>query len=208
MCYRGVATVKGKCESRDRPKSTPRPVTSCWTSSYDTQLMRPTGAPPSPELMYPTHNAALPCISPRMVGDLEVGQKRDFHCRCNRNPCKITATTHSDEPADVSGNDLGPNAQELLMASLGACANMTVQMYAERHHYPLKGVQAGVSYTRVLAENPLAPMRSSEWWTGLKWTSPSLHRRGAAPGAAEQTPGDNRELPSPSHAGSPGSDSD
>jgi putative redox protein len=61
---------------------------------------------------------------------------------------------HSDEPADVGGNDTGPNAHELLMASLGACANMTVQMFAERHQYPLKGVHAGVSYTRVLTENP------------------------------------------------------
>lgn len=31
---------------------------------------------------------------------------------------------------------------------------MTVQMYAERHQYPLNGVQAGVSCTRGLAENP------------------------------------------------------
>jgi putative redox protein len=60
----------------------------------------------------------------------------------------------SDEPADVGGNDMGPNAQELLMASLGACANITVQMYAERHQWPLKGVQAALSYARVLAENP------------------------------------------------------
>jgi putative redox protein len=60
---------------------------------------------------------------------------------------------HSDEPADVGGNDTGPNAQELLMASLGACANITVQMYAERHQWPLKGVRATVSYARVLAEN-------------------------------------------------------
>ena len=40
------------------------------------------------------------------------------------------------------------------MASLGACANITVQMYAHRHQWPLQGVQAAVSYARVLAENP------------------------------------------------------
>jgi putative redox protein len=60
----------------------------------------------------------------------------------------------SDEPPDVGGNDAGPNAQELLMASLGACATITVQMYAERHQWPLKGVRANLSHTRVLAENP------------------------------------------------------
>jgi putative redox protein len=44
---------------------------------------------------------------------------------------------HSDEPSDGGGNDTSPNAHELLIASLGACANMTVRMYAERHQYPL-----------------------------------------------------------------------
>jgi putative redox protein len=39
------------------------------------------------------------------------------------------------------------------MASLGACANITVKMYAERHQWPLKGVRATVSYSRVLSDN-------------------------------------------------------
>jgi putative redox protein len=60
----------------------------------------------------------------------------------------------SDEPTDVGGKDVGPNAHELLMASLGACTTITVQMYAERHQWPLKGVRANLSHTRVLAENP------------------------------------------------------
>lgn len=60
----------------------------------------------------------------------------------------------SDEPSDVGGNDAGPNAHELLMASLGACANITVQMYAQRHQWPLQGVHAAVSYARVPVENP------------------------------------------------------
>jgi putative redox protein len=61
---------------------------------------------------------------------------------------------HSDEPTDADGNDAGPNPHELLMASLGVCANMTVQMYAERHQWSLEGVHATVSYARVVAENP------------------------------------------------------
>jgi putative redox protein len=60
----------------------------------------------------------------------------------------------ADEPAEIGGNDAGPNSQELLLASLAACANITVQMYAERHQWPLKGVQSTASYSRVLAENP------------------------------------------------------
>lgn len=61
---------------------------------------------------------------------------------------------HLDEPTELGGNDTGPNAHELLMASLGACTNITVQMYAERHHWPLAGVHAALSYVRVIAENP------------------------------------------------------
>jgi putative redox protein len=62
---------------------------------------------------------------------------------------------NADEPNDVGGGDTGPNAQELLMASLGACANITLQIYANRHQWPLEGVQATLSYERVLAENPI-----------------------------------------------------
>jgi putative redox protein len=61
---------------------------------------------------------------------------------------------HSDEPSDIGGQDAGPNAQELLMASLGACASITVQMYAERRQWPLQGVQVALSYARVLLEGP------------------------------------------------------
>ncbi|WP_158791398.1 OsmC family protein [Granulicella sp. L60] len=59
----------------------------------------------------------------------------------------------SDEPVEIGGNDAGPNANELLMASLGACATITVQMYAERNQWPLQRVQAALSYSKVLAEN-------------------------------------------------------
>ena len=59
-------------------------------------------------------------------------------------------TAHS---TDVGGKDTGPNPEELLMASLGACATITVQMYAERHEWPLKSVRATLSHARVLAEN-------------------------------------------------------
>jgi putative redox protein len=69
----------------------------------------------------------------------------------------ITVGPHlvqADEPAEIGGNDAGANSQELLLASLAACANITVQMYAERHQWPLKGVQSTASHSRVLVENP------------------------------------------------------
>src|SRR5580698_602609 len=39
---------------------------------------------------------------------------------------------HADEPGEYGGADEGPTAVELLMAALGTCASVTVQMYAER----------------------------------------------------------------------------
>ena len=69
----------------------------------------------------------------------------------------ITVGPHvfqADEPVDIGGNDAGPNSQELLLASLAACANITVQMYADRHQWPLKALRSTASYSRVLTENP------------------------------------------------------
>jgi len=39
------------------------------------------------------------------------------------------------------------------MAALGACTNITIQMYAERHQWPLKEVRTALSYSRVPSGN-------------------------------------------------------
>lgn len=58
----------------------------------------------------------------------------------------------SDEPRGV-GDGLGPNPYELLLAALGSCTTMTVEMYARRKQWPLEGVEATITHDRVHAED-------------------------------------------------------
>jgi len=46
----------------------------------------------------------------------------------------------ADEPETSGGNNTGPTPMELLLAGLGACKAMTLQMYAERKGWPLSKV--------------------------------------------------------------------
>ncbi len=47
----------------------------------------------------------------------------------------------ADEPVELGGDDLGPGPTEMLLASLAACTNMTLRMYARRKEYPLDDVR-------------------------------------------------------------------
>ena len=62
----------------------------------------------------------------------------------------------ADEPLDVGGVDIGPNPHELLMASLGACTSITVQMYAQRKQWNLRSVHIELAHERVLAADNAA----------------------------------------------------
>ena len=51
----------------------------------------------------------------------------------------------ADVPTDKGGMDTAATPHELLMGALGACTTITIQMYAKRKEWPLKGVSVKVS---------------------------------------------------------------
>jgi putative redox protein len=58
-----------------------------------------------------------------------------------------------DEASENGGKDAGPNPFELILSALGACASITVQMYADRKQWPLEGVHVVLSYANISAED-------------------------------------------------------
>lgn len=68
----------------------------------------------------------------------------------------IAAGNHrliADEPLQAGGSDAGPDPYSLLLAALGACTSMTLQMYAKRKQWPLEKVEVRLRYSRIHAED-------------------------------------------------------
>lgn len=76
----------------------------------------------------------------------------------------------ADEPAAFGGTDTGPTPYDLLLAALGACASMTVALYARRKGWPLQALTIRLSYSRVHAvdcaecETKEGYLDRIEWW--------------------------------------------
>jgi putative redox protein len=73
-------------------------------------------------------------------------------------------TLVADEPMP-DGDDLGFSPYELLLASLGSCTAMTLQMYARRKAWPLEQIRITLQFDRVHvgdAENCEEPQRRIE----------------------------------------------
>lgn len=69
---------------------------------------------------------------------------------------EITAGNHrlvADEPIEAGGSDEGPDPYSLLLAALGACTSMTLQLYARRKNWPLERVEVRLSHSRIHAED-------------------------------------------------------
>jgi putative redox protein len=69
---------------------------------------------------------------------------------------EITAGNHrlvADEPKEAGGSDEGPDPYSILLAALGACTSMTLQLYARRKGWPLEKVKVRLSHSRIHAED-------------------------------------------------------
>ena len=57
----------------------------------------------------------------------------------------------ADEPANVGGDDSGPNPYDLLLAALGACTSMTLRLYADQKKLSLTRVEVRLRHDRIYA---------------------------------------------------------
>ncbi|HWN99305.1 MAG TPA: OsmC family protein [Blastocatellia bacterium] len=69
---------------------------------------------------------------------------------------RITAGNHTliaDEPREAGGSDSGPDPYSFLLAALGACTSMTLQLYARRKGIPLEKVEVSLKNSRIHAKD-------------------------------------------------------
>src|SRR5918999_3962187 len=59
----------------------------------------------------------------------------------------------ADEPVEAGGEDAGPDPYTLLLAALGSCISMTVNLYAKRKQWPLERVTVRLWQSRIHAKD-------------------------------------------------------
>jgi uncharacterized OsmC-like protein len=69
---------------------------------------------------------------------------------------EVTVGPHrleSDEPKSAGGFDQGPDPYALLLASLGSCTAMTLQLYARHKAMPLEGIRVHLRHAKVHSQD-------------------------------------------------------
>lgn len=59
----------------------------------------------------------------------------------------------TDEPRALGGDDAGPDPYTLLLAALGSCISMTVNLYARRKQWPVETVTVRLRQNRMHAKD-------------------------------------------------------
>jgi len=62
-------------------------------------------------------------------------------------------TLTTDEPRALGGDDAGPDPYTLLLAALGSCISMTVNLYARRKQWPVESVTVRLRQNRMHAKD-------------------------------------------------------
>ena len=68
----------------------------------------------------------------------------------------------SDEPISAGGEDAGPDPYTLLLAALGSCISMTVNMYARRKQWPLESVTVRLRQNRIHSKDCAECLKDKE----------------------------------------------
>ena len=98
----------------------------------------------------------LPAPPPPTLAELREGFRVVTRTGSEGFRTEIMADHHglvADEPVAIGGADTGPTPYDLLMAGLGACTGMTLQMYARRKKWPLESATVHLRHNRMHAED-------------------------------------------------------
>lgn len=83
------------------------------------------------------------------MADVEVKFIKKF-----QHECKIGNFSFIiDEPEDVGGDDAGPSPYDILLAALGSCTSMTIQMYAKRKEWEIEDIKIMLSHEKIYAKD-------------------------------------------------------
>jgi putative redox protein len=71
-------------------------------------------------------------------------------------------TFTTDEPIAAGGEDAGPDPYTLLLAALGSCISMTLNLYARRKQWPLESVTVRLRQDRIHSKDCKECLQSTE----------------------------------------------